>query len=704
MKKYFKNIIKTSCIIFLILFSADVDAALVGDKNFFTIQANSAQSINDLDETISQLHKYKDLWIRYDKGQKQYSLMIGALKQEREAQYLLNRLKKTFPAGKIVRSSFANIYYWVPKTERMKLSDIGYSDPIHSQGFQSYASIQFPWTDSMVTKNGKIKLFLKISPLLNERSSIKVMVEGIPYYNKRIRQIGSDSAIEIPLDQLEEYTIGEKLDVEIYGYFSITDDRCADEPSGNLWMVIEKDSYLQYTANSSIQSLKDYFKTIHETYNISIEKNETNFVEASIKLAGFLGSISQTKSTRLKFSKISGQNKNIFIGSQPKDIELFGNNLYVTPAGIDFLINKLSPLLPFSSISIDSYNNSLSDSPKEISFEDLGFENRVMIGIGDLTASYPFSLQEIGGWPKHLFCTLVYNHTPVGEEERSFLKIKMNKTLLETREVTGQGGEKSISFEIPERYLQPKNTLEVVFSYYLNRGDCKGSLPQMEVSIFKDSFLSTKGFRKNAPLSIGSYPSVFLGKGAIVLSDNTPKFYIPIARLVEMLGQLQGIPPVLKLLRLEDLVTEQYDYAMFHMAPDKIHPLNPMVDMEPSFEIINPFSQKSLLKLSSDDSVAVLQVFYNKAGTPILIYSENDNASPFKDTNLLSQQSLNGNVAIYKENTWYPMEIGQKLRVVYPHQTDFEYYWVRYRLIICVLVGTLLIVFLFFIYHRLTGN
>jgi hypothetical protein len=314
MGMYSKNIIKIGCIILLIFCSVIADAAKVKEKIIYTIQANSARKIQDLDETILQLSKYKDLWIRYDKGQKQYSLMIGALKQEREAQYLLNRLKKTFPAGKIVRSSFANIYYWVPKTERMKLSDIGYSDPIHSQGFQSYASIQFPWTDSMVTKNGKIKLFLKISPLLNERSSIKVMVEKIPYYNIRIQQLGNDPVIEISLDGLEENTIGEKLDVEIYGYFSITDDRCADEPSGNLWMVIEKDSYLQYTANSSIQSLKDYFKTIHETYNISIEKNETNFVEASIKLAGFLGSISQTKSTRLKFSKISGQNKNIFIG------------------------------------------------------------------------------------------------------------------------------------------------------------------------------------------------------------------------------------------------------------------------------------------------------------------------------------------------------------------------------------------------------
>jgi hypothetical protein len=630
--------------------------------------------------------------------------MIGVFKQEQDAKYLLTHLKRKFPAIKIVRSSYEDIYYWVPKQERMKLSDIGYSEPIHSQGFQSYASVQFPWTDSMTTQNGKIKLFLKISSLLNERSSIKIMIEKIPYYNKRIEDLSSDPVIEIPLDQLEEHTIGEELDVEIYGYFSITDDRCADEPSGNLWMVIGKDSFLQYTTNSSIQSLKDYFKTIHETYNISIEKNEDNFVEASLKLAGFLGSISQTNSTRLNFSKISGQSKNIFIGSYLKDIELFGSNLYLTPAGVDFLINKFSPSLPFSDVSIDSFNKSASKSPKEISFEDLGYDNRVMIGIGDLAASYPFSLQEIGGWPKHLFCTLVYNHTPIGEEERSFLKLKLNKTLLETREVTGDGGGKSISFEIPERYLQPKNVLEVVFSYYLNRGDCKGSLPQMEVSIFKDSFLSTKGFRKNAPLTIGSYPSVFLGKGAIILSDNTPKFYIPIARLVEMLGHLQGIPPVLELLRFEDLDTKQYDYVMFHLSPDKIHQLKPIVDMEPSFEIINPFTQKSLLKLSSDDSIALLQVFYNKAGTPTLIYSEDNNTSPFEDANLLSQHTLNGNIAIYKDNIWYPMEVGQKFRVVYPHQTDFEYFWVRYRLIICVLFGTLLIVFLFFIYHRLTGN
>jgi hypothetical protein len=704
MEIYYKNCLKICFFILLILFSGPADAVQIRKKLIYTIETHSARSMMELDEKILQFSNYNDLWIRYDKKQKHYSLMIGVFQREKEAQYLLNRLKKTYPAGKIVKSSFPNFFCWVPKTERIKLSDIGFSDPIHAQGFQSYASIQFPWADSMITENGKIRLFLKISPLLNERSSIKVLVEKIPFFNQRIQQLGGDPVIEISLDKLDRTTIGDELDIEIFGYFSITDDRCADEPSGNLWMIIEKNSFLQYTISSPIPSLKDYFKTIPEPYNISLDTDEANYVEASIKLAGFIGSISQTKSTRLTFSKFSEKSKNIIIGPHPKDIELFGSNLYVTPAGIDFLINKFSFSLPFSNISVGSDNTLLSKSPKEITFEDLGHDNRVMIGIGDLTASYPFSLQEIGGWPKRLFCTLVYSHTPIHEEERSFLKIKMNKTLLETRELTGEGGVKSISFEIPERYLQPKNVLEVAFSYYLNRGDCKGSLPQMEVSIFKDSFLSTNGSRKIAPLTIGSYPSVFLGKGAIILSDYTPKFYIPIARLVEMLGKLQGTPPILELLRYEDLTTKEYDYAMLHLSPDKINKLNPLVNMEPSFEIINPFTQKSLLKLNSDDSVALIQVFYNKEGTPILVYSEKDNASPFENENLLSQKTLNGNVAIYKENIWYPIEIGDKLRVVYPHQADLEYYWARYRLIICTLLGTLLTVFLFFIYHRLTGK
>jgi len=193
MEIYYKNYLKIWFFILLILFSGPADAVQIRKKLIYTIETHSARSMKELNEKILQFSAYKDLWIRYDKKQKHYSLMIGVFQREKEAQYLLNRLKKIYSAGKIIKSSFPNFFYWVPNTARIKLSDIGFSDPIHAQGFQSYASIQFPWADSMITKNGKIKLFLKISPLLNERSSIKVLVEKIPFFNQRIQQLGINS-------------------------------------------------------------------------------------------------------------------------------------------------------------------------------------------------------------------------------------------------------------------------------------------------------------------------------------------------------------------------------------------------------------------------------------------------------------------------------------------------------------------------------
>jgi hypothetical protein len=658
----------------------------------------------ELNEQSNRFSDFQDLWFRYDNSPKRYSVIAGFFKNEKEAIGLLDIVKKDFPKSKIIKTSYPDPHLWLPRTRKINLNDIGITAPIRAEGFQSYASMQYPWAHYMSASKSTLKLFLKISPLLNERSSIKVVVEKIPIYNKRIKELGSEPTIEIPLNKLEGFSIGEKLDVEIFGYFSITDDRCADEPSGNLWMVIDLESFLQYSVNSPILTIKDYFKNTAESYNIVLERDEPSYVEAAIKLAGFIGSLSPSFKTRLKFSPVSERQKNIFIGPYTQDAELYGSNLYITPQGIDILINKWASSLPFSSVKLYSYDKSSFRSTSEITFEDLGQESRILRGIGDLTASIPISLYELGGWPKRLMCTLVYSHTPIHPDERAFLKIKLNGALLEAREVTGQGGEKTISFDIPVRYLNPLNSLEITFSYYLNRGDCKGSLPEMEVTIFKDSFLSANGFQKKPPLTIGSYPSVFHGNGAIILSDLSPKFYIPIARFIEELGNFQKSPPKIDLVVIDEFKTKDYDYAMMHLSPNMINSVYPLVNLAPAFEIINPLTRKTLLKLRSEDSVAAIQVFYNNQDIPVLVYSEKDGASPFYKETSLNSVKLNSNLAIYKNNLWYSLQVGDKLRVIYPHQNDLEYYWIRYRLIIIVLFGTLFLVFFFYLYRRRTGD
>jgi len=670
----------------------------------YSVDVINNLAYEELSEHLNEFSDFQDLWHFYDTSSKTYSLRAGFFQNEKEALRLLGIVKKISPKSKITKTSNPTPNQWLPRTRKISLYDIGWTKPIRAEGFQSYASIQFPWAHYMSASKSTLKLFLKISPLLNERSSIKVLIEKIPVFNERINKLGSEPIIEIPIEKLKKIFIGEQLDVEIFGYFSITDDRCVDEPSGNLWMTVDLESFLQYTVQSPILSIKDYFKANAETFNVALEQYEPAYVEAAIRLAGFLGSLTPGTKMPLEFSVFSEKEKNIFIGNFDKDAELFGSNLYITPQGIDFLINKWVSASPFSSIQVHSYDKNIEKSFSEITFEDLGQDNRIMRGIGDLTASIPFSLHELGGWPKRLMGTLAYSHTPVHPEERSFLKIKLNGALLEAQEVTGQGGEKSISFNIPARYLNPLNLLEITFSYYLNRGDCKGSLPEMEVTIFKDSFLSTYGFQGKPPLTIGSYPSVFRGNGAIVLSDLTPQFYIPIARFVKILGNYQKSPPNVQLVAFDTFNPKDYDYAIMHLSPSQLNNIYHLVDLAPSFKIINPLTQKILLQLGSEEPVASIQVFYNQEGIPALIYSEKDGVSPLYYKNSLNSQNLNGNLAIYQNNLWYSMEVGDKLRIVYPHKNDLDYYWTRYRLIITVFAGTLFLVFFFYLYRNRTGD
>lgn len=700
----FQKYLTTTLTVFLTFFLVILGASRAHCKIGHSVDVFNNLTYEELSEHLNKFSDFHDLWYFYDKSLKRYSLRAGFFQNEKEALRLLRIVKKISPKSKITKTSNPKSNQWLPRTRKISLQDIGWTKPIRAEGFQSFASIQFPWAHYMSSSQSTLKLFLNISPLLNERSSVKVIIEKIPVFNERINKLGSEPIIEIPLEKLKEISIGEKLDIEIFGYFSITDDRCADEPSGNLWMTVDLESFLKYTVQSPILSIKDYFKANAESFNVALEQYEPAYVEAAIRLSGFLGSLNPSTKMPLEFSVFSENKKNIFIGNFEKDAELFGSNLYITPQGIDFFINKWVSASSFSSIQVHSYDKNIEKSFSEISFEDLGQDNRIMRGIGDLTASIPFSIHKLGGWPKRLMCTLSYSHTPVHPEERSFLKIKLNGALLEAQEVTGQGGEKSISFNIHTRYLNPLNSLEITFSYYLNRGDCKGSLPEMEVTIFKDSFLSTYGFRGKPPLTIGSYPSVFRGNGAIVISELTPKFYIPITRFVNILGNYQKSPPNIQLVAFDSFNPKDYDYVIMHLSPNKLNNIYHLVNLEPSFKIINPLTRKILLHLESEEPAASIQVFYNQIGIPTLIYSEKDGLSPLYVKNSLNSHNLNGNLAVYQNNLWYSIEVGEKLRIVYPYKNDLKYYWTRYRMIIIVFAGILFLFFLLYLYRNRTGD
>jgi len=226
-----------------------------------------------------------------------------------------------------------------------------------------------------------------------------------------------------------------------------------------------------------------------------------------------------------------------------------------------------------------------------------------------------------------------------------------------------------------------------MFSYYLNTGDCIGSYPEFEVSLFKDSFFTVTSYNPTPPLTLTSYPTVFMGKGALLLSKLSPEFYHPAARLIEIQGYLQQSAPDISLTDLATLNNGTFDYAVLVLDAKEVESLSPPVDITPTLQINHPLSKAVLLQLDTAESATIQQTFYSSKQLPMLLYGQRNTPRFPSDSlsELLSSHSR-ANVGIIHDEQWYALEIGEKFRVIYPGRRNFAFYWARYRILFFILI------------------
>jgi hypothetical protein len=173
LQKYKATILTVFLTFFLVILSAGRAHCKIG----YSVDVINNLAYEELSEHLNEFSDFQDLWHFYDTSSKTYSLRAGFFQNEKEALRLLGIVKKISPKSKITKTSNPTPNQWLPRTRKISLYDIGWTKPIRAEGFQSYASIQFPWAHYMSASKSTLKLFLKISPLLNERSSIKVLIE-----------------------------------------------------------------------------------------------------------------------------------------------------------------------------------------------------------------------------------------------------------------------------------------------------------------------------------------------------------------------------------------------------------------------------------------------------------------------------------------------------------------------------------------------
>ncbi len=686
----------------LVIMAVNIVVVSAFAQNIYTVQLVRDVSGSQLEKYELLLKDVPDTWMDFNRPVNMYS---GLFLERKDAEAMLPALKKVFPEAVVKSVAFKAPKKWLPKKMKILLENLGYPIPLVIRGFRAYKDFHFPWSTSYNVKASKILLNVRFSPLLKETSTLQVVVEKIPL--KTIKASGSDNikTVEISLSELSNKNIGDYLDVEISGYFTITGDRCADELSGNLWAVLLPGSSLTIVEKHPPVSVEEFFKCEYLPVTLVVRNANKDSVEAACKLAGMIGATKPNKKSIIQISDHPRLGANVIVGDYKKDIQLVGTNVYVTPKGVNLLCSRWLPDLIGKNYRLISMAREQKERVDRVSFSELGMHDRVMKGIGDLTSVVSFTPLDLDGWPSDILCTLLFTHTPVRQKERAFLKARLNGVLVEAHEISGEGSVQSLTFNLPARYLQARNSLEITFSYYLIRGECHGSFPEMEVTLFKDSFLTIKSKRSKPPLNLSTYFTFLRGKGAVVADTENPKELTPLINLLTISGEINGVPPSIELTSRDKLSTNSYNFYILQLKPGSLHQLNPVIDLEPVFKIVNPLTGKVLLEFESSDPVSVLQTFYNSKGKPVLVYSSRAaSMPPIEKLKRILIKGTRGNVSIFNNRNWQVMEVGEKLRVKYPFKKDIGYYWLKYKMVFIICAGFLVLLFLFYLYRRLSGR
>jgi hypothetical protein len=697
---YYGEIMKHSTLIVLvttILFLFTVQALA---NEFFTVRIDQFPPTTDFQMYQGRTSQINDLW--YQKSDSSVYLNAGIFPSQYYAELLLNQIREKEPQATVVPATPPESEQWLPQTRKLSLQQIGYTQPHLMQGVQPYHSMHFPWNNNMIVRGSQLYIGLRVSSSLKSDSTVTILAEGVPLTTISQQEIYDREFILVSLDALDNVDIGTTLDVEISGSFRATEDYCVDMRSKSLWLSLNNATYLQYTQKMPAVSAKHFFSGPASTFHFSSFSHNHNSIEALMRISGLIGSLSYTKHSRIQFSSYSLSGKNIFIGSFDQDIMVLGSNLFITHNGSKLLTDTLYPALIFSKLNGSPAELHAKETKNDFSFEMLGYSDRKAQGIGDLVFSTKFSALQLDGWPEKVIATIRYSHSSVFEENRSFLRIRLNGSLIESRELFGGGGERILSFPLPSRAIQPDNTLDAVFSYYINNDKCIGTYPEFEVVLQKDSFLSVGNYNPAPPINLSTYPALFRGKGAVLLSALTEEFYLPLSRLLEIQGFMQQSVPDVYLVESQQLDTGQYDYGILSLNADTAKSFNPPADLTQKLQITNPLSNKVLLDLDTEEPITVLQTFYTDDQFPLLIYQQRNLSSPPLKllTEALSSHTR-ANIGVIGDNEWHTMEVGKKLRVIYPEKKNLVYYWYKYRTIAFLLAGALFLLFIFYVYNRL---
>ncbi|TAN64465.1 hypothetical protein EPN18_00050 [bacterium] len=671
-------------------------------KNYWCIESGRFAGKAQVKRGLNRALKAGFTGARVEKAKRGYTVLIGPFEDDEKSDIALVKIRKFFRKARHVQCDAPSAVPPPPAASNanlktLTLEDMGYPKDIHISGVNPELSIYLP--NYRQLKHADVKLNLKLSRVLDVRSSLTVLIDDTPLFTKSVKETGFEPAIVFSVQPSK----ADFIKVTLRGHLTISGDICQDLPTGNLWMVASNQStFTVDTGGQSAGLISGFFKNYDTAINVVLaDDTEDNL--SVLPLAYHINRLSDWKELRLTMSTapIEGV-RNIIVGGDGSDITVKDKNLLIARGSVPLLKKTLMDIYITSFMRGPAYNREAGKKTNEVTFADIGVSNFTATGLGDLSFNVPLHYSSFSGIPKNPYLRLFMSHTPVSDADRAFLKIFLNGVMVNAVQLDNAGTVKSYEVKLPDELLKSfDNNLNMVTSYYVNRGECRGSMPNMTVSILNSSNILYDGSDTKHINSVRDVIGAMSGKALVMVDDKTMlshAFY-----LMDIIGKLNKNIKDFDVAKWEGNVPESgYDFIVLALANPPSDKLDIALKVKQGrFNIINPLTGNEVFSSEYADGFGVLQAFNNNA-SKVLLLSYYKNIKPLDYLKTLSKDDAGrmlGNVVIFN-NELASYEVGDKFRVEYKEVRPLIWYWNKYKLYAVLVLAILALFFIYFINKR----
>ncbi|MDP9016687.1 MAG: cellulose biosynthesis cyclic di-GMP-binding regulatory protein BcsB, partial [Candidatus Eremiobacteraeota bacterium] len=449
---------------------------------------------------------------------------------------------------------------------------------------------------------------LRISPLIDRRSSLTLMVNERPVFTESLASLGAAPVI----DQTIMVPSGPRtsMEVALQGKFFRKGDICFDLDTSDFWLnVLHTGSLTAITGPVAHKPfIRDFLQDYRGSIRIVMPQNaNTQSRYSALRLAYYLHQINRWRHTSVTMAASrDAAGRNIVFGSFSEPLQVRGNDLYANADGVTLLNHQLDSLLVTSSVTAVQYDQHATEAVRERTFEDLGMPTQTQTGIDEMPFQVPLALNEIGGLPSNLHLHVALTHTALVPEDRASVKIMVNNTLEHSFGVRPEGGEEDFDVPINDDVLRSSNDVKIVPSYYSKRSACKGGYPRMTTSLLGSSTVSWDTLDRGLH-SVGDFYNMASGRVAVLVAGDS---LVPYAfAVLDSLGTVNASVKQLDVQAYNGSIPDGYDYAIVVSPPDQLGSFSvPLKPGGKDFSLIEKSSGKVLYRAQYAQPFGILQV------------------------------------------------------------------------------------------------